>query len=1314
MHLKEFRDPCPVLRGRGSPVMDRCRTSAFRWPLLIWLAIAVCGWSPVARGGDGYLPKGTNLTSLVVISGGNLPNTAQQVLIATLQGLVARQSSQQIYIDGGSGYSLWPAHLTSHYGITVRTETSAWNLLADFHGLVRGYIRYDYAANTNSLNAANSLCGPNNAVAVDASIESAVRNLGITNLIADVSKAGDQFVWTNAIPDYKALLSRRVVTEQKQTIVENLRDYVTMADSLVFYEGDDPFRTSVMASMNADAVCLGWGDNESVFIGNSSANGVFTCGSDWALDLSTLSSIRDTTVCQHTYDHPTPGTNVHYVTFLVTDGDNVQWNLGGLPAYYDSPARGSFNMGWALSPSLADLAPSVMRWFYDTASNAPGRDFFVAGASGVGYFYPSMFPAQDLALQANLLDDFMLRADMNICQILDFDSFGRLDLWNKYLAEPAIDGLFYLEYAPYNGAHGAIEWSASGKPVIGARDLLWAGIEEETNLIANLNSYPTDASSPSGYTLVAVHVWSKELANVLAVMTNLASSVRVVTPGEFVRLIRDNVGRKLSYDFTSGLQGWVMNNASAVVSTFLGPANPGFEQAGADWYAGGTGGTAGSVSFSNPTENGPTEAGTNCVSETSNGAGNTDFRASYFSLGAAAKGTNEVTFSFDYNLINAVKPGNNVRVGLRFFDVTGNNFQGEDNCHVGAGNGDAGADGWHHYSATFTPPSTAYMADIRVSMNVFGDDAWSNGAVLFDNFAVSAGVVAQTAGWTAKVGNPAGALMLSGSNLAVSNGPAGSAFSRQIVLPANVSRLGFDTMATNDGLLRVRVQDASGTSATLLDWSGLTNHGVWTNQTVSLAGYAGQTVILFFEQANGGQGVNEERYVDNVTILANGSPIYLPAPPRLLSAVNTNGLVNLSWRDNDENESGLVMERCLGTNGDWSVLASLSTNQTTYVDSAVTPGRVYSYRVNSWNAAGTNVGLNVITLTALPRTPLGPANPGFEAQGISWNSGGSGGAAGSIDFSNPGQNGPAAPGTNCVAEASNGTGNTDFRANPFSLGAAAAGAYPVTFSFDYNIAKAVTAGNDVRVGLRFFDSTGSVFQGENNGHVGAENGDAGGVGWRHFRVTLTPPATAYMADIRVSMNTFGDDAWSNGPVWFDNFAVAIGSNSLPVASNFNVGTLTGLPITIRIIGGSHAPVDADGNPLMVSAVGAPGHGTVTTDGTSIRYVPSAGYGGSDGFTYTVSDGLGGIATAEVSVLVSAQTGAWLETPSVLGQGGVQLTFQGAPLNLYALDWATNLVPPIAWQPQTTNTADAAGLLVVTNLSSGSAGFWRMRQVAEVP
>src|SRR5262249_31011838 len=49
--------------------------------------------------------------------------------------------------------------------------------------------------------------------------------------------------------------------------------------------------------------------------------------------------------------------------------------------------------------------------------------------------------------------------------------------------------------------------------------------------------------------------------------------------------------------------------------------------------------------------------------------------------------------------------------------------------------------------------------------------------------------------------------------------------------------------------------------------------------------------------------------------------------------------------------------------------------------------------------------------------------------------------------------------------------------------------------------------------------------------------------------------------------------------------------------------------------------------LSVAQVTQPGHGTVTlTDGV-VRYTPDPDYHGPDSFTYTVSDGRGGTATA---------------------------------------------------------------------------------------
>ena len=63
--------------------------------------------------------------------------------------------------------------------------------------------------------------------------------------------------------------------------------------------------------------------------------------------------------------------------------------------------------------------------------------------------------------------------------------------------------------------------------------------------------------------------------------------------------------------------------------------------------------------------------------------------------------------------------------------------------------------------------------------------------------------------------------------------------------------------------------------------------------------------------------------------------------------------------------------------------------------------------------------------------------------------------------------------------------------------------------------------------------------------------------------------------------------------------------------------------------------DADGDTLIVSAVGTPSHGTaaITDDGTTVTYTPTADYHGDDAFEYTISDGS---VTAKATVTVTVR------------------------------------------------------------------------------
>jgi hypothetical protein len=139
----------------------------------------------------------------------------------------------------------------------------------------------------------------------------------------------------------------------------------------------------------------------------------------------------------------------------------------------------------------------------------------------------------------------------------------------------------------------------------------------------------------------------------------------------------------------------------------------------------------------------------------------------------------------------------------------------------------------------------------------------------------------------------------------------------------------------------------------------------------------------------------------------------------------------------------------------------------------------------------------------------------------------------------------------------------------------------------------------------------------------------GTTSWAPFSHDL--PLT--QASFRVRFRT--DGSAGNNLAMVDDVLVTAAAgtpgNNPPVAIDDSAMTDEDTAVTIDVLANDSDP---DGDTLTVTAATAPAHGVaaVNADDT-VTYTPAANYSGTDSFTYTISDGRGGTATAAVYITI---------------------------------------------------------------------------------
>lgn len=109
----------------------------------------------------------------------------------------------------------------------------------------------------------------------------------------------------------------------------------------------------------------------------------------------------------------------------------------------------------------------------------------------------------------------------------------------------------------------------------------------------------------------------------------------------------------------------------------------------------------------------------------------------------------------------------------------------------------------------------------------------------------------------------------------------------------------------------------------------------------------------------------------NTASVTTPAPAPPTAPSNLVAITQSGSSIALTWQDNSTDETGFSLERQL-TGGVFTVIQTLAAGVTSYLDTSLTPGTTYSYRIRAFSANGNSAYSNTATATTTAPPPTGP------------------------------------------------------------------------------------------------------------------------------------------------------------------------------------------------------------------------------------------------------------------------------------------------------------------------------------------------------
>jgi GxGYxYP putative glycoside hydrolase C-terminal domain/GxGYxY sequence motif in domain of unknown function N-terminal len=334
-------------------------------------------------------------------------------LFVSLQGLVNREQPR-IYVTNGNsdeGKLTWLKYAKLEY----RRITDPYSLLTKYQSSVRGLVVYD-PKQPATINLATTLAGLSDLLVVSptlaAKLKSAPYNLPIRE---DLRGA-----YTSSLQVYQAIYDKfwsrtthRILVGLDPAISGYVRDYAVANRAAVIWldarkDIENALLRRFLADMPASAPYLGWfpmpeNGGEQVAVNQLSSFGLSAIASNYSENLTVFSGQSRVIKIKPAPAKPKLENKI-YVSMMISDGDNIQYDQHYMRRLWNDPKRGQIAIGWTVSPLLLDAAPGMLNAYYASATD---NDNLISGPSGAGYAYPNSMPADKLEVYTARTGEYM-------------------------------------------------------------------------------------------------------------------------------------------------------------------------------------------------------------------------------------------------------------------------------------------------------------------------------------------------------------------------------------------------------------------------------------------------------------------------------------------------------------------------------------------------------------------------------------------------------------------------------------------------------------------------------------------------------------------------------------------------------------------------------------------------------------------------------------------------------------------------------------------------------------------------------------------